>query len=629
MTSVSAIHSGPHSRRPQFWLFLLLVLGATAWYEGHYLCRGWNPHDEGCLTESALRVMHGQLPHRDYIEIYTGGLAYLDALAFRILGLRFVSMRIVLFAFFLAWVIAVFWIATNMVSEWIAASVTFFAVLWSLPNYSAAMPSWYNLFFATFGIAALFQFMRSRSKKWLFIAGLCAGLSFLVKIAGLYFLAAALLYCVYHEQELSASQDEKPSTHRNTAYTFFVTASLALFTALVFRMIYRGARSGEYLHFLLPVAALSGLLANRERLMPSGSLRKRFFTLLGFASPVFAGFALPGFLFVIPYIRANAMAQLYRGIFVVPWVRLENAAAHALPLVTLPFAFLVIGPFAFAASESGRIRQIVTITMLVLYAGFIALALHREVFHFLIWNTVAWSIPILTLIAFPRLWRAFGATNTFDRQKEEMLFVLLSCAVVCSLIQFPYSIPTYFCYVAPIAFLAILAFLRTLHSIPRTLLIGTGLFYGAFAMFLFTPGFIDSGGLRSSPDRESARLAQPIAEGLRVAPEYVPRYDSLAAAIHRYAPQGQIVAGPECPEVYVLSGFLNPTRTAFDFFDPVGSYDELIGRLLRDESFHVVVVNNRAPGTPGTYAKALRRQALAHGFTKQVSVDNFEVYSRP
>ena len=629
MTSVSPVHSGPHSRRPQFWLFLLLVLGATAWYEGHYLYRGWNPHDEGCLTESALRVMHGQLPHRDYIEIYTGGLAYLDALAFRILGLRFVSMRIVLFIFFLAWVIAVFWIATNMVSEWIAASVTFFAVLWSLPNYSAAMPSWYNLFFATFGIAALFQFMRSRSKKWLFIAGLCAGLSFLVKIAGLYFLAAALLYCVYYEQELSASQDEEPSTHRNTAYTIFVTASLALFTALVFRMIYRGARSGEYLHFLLPVAALSALLVTRERLMPYVTSVKRFLRFLGLASPVIAGSVVPVSFLVIPYFRADGMAQFYRGVFVVPWARLEYAAVHVLPLVTLPFAFLVAGPFAFAASESGRIRQIVTITMLVLYAGLIALALHRELFHFLIWNTVAWTIPILTLIALPRLWRAIGATKDFDRQKDEMLFMLLSAAVVCSLIQFPYSIPTYFCYVAPIAFLAVLAFLRTMQNLPRTLLISTVLFYAAFAVFLFTPGFLDSVGLQNSVDRESAHFAQPIAQGLRVAPEYVSRYNTLVWVIHQLAPAGQIIAGPECPEVYVLSGFLNPTRTAFDFFDPVGSYDELIGRLLRDESFHVVVVNNRAPGTPGTYAKALRRQALAHGFTKQVSVDNFEVYSRP
>src|SRR5439155_514423 len=83
--------------------------------------------------------LHGELPHRDYIEIYTGGLAYLHSFAFRYLGETFATPRIVLFAIFLAWFPVFYWIAGRFVSDWIAAGVTLLAIAWSLPNYSAAV----------------------------------------------------------------------------------------------------------------------------------------------------------------------------------------------------------------------------------------------------------------------------------------------------------------------------------------------------------------------------------------------------------------------------------------------------------------------------------------------------------
>src|SRR5271155_4183319 len=85
----------------QWWLVLMVVWALSAVYMGTHLKRGWVPHDEGAFAESAQRVLKGELPHRDFDEIYTGGLAYLHALAFRELGTNLASMRYMLFAFFL------------------------------------------------------------------------------------------------------------------------------------------------------------------------------------------------------------------------------------------------------------------------------------------------------------------------------------------------------------------------------------------------------------------------------------------------------------------------------------------------------------------------------------------------
>src|SRR5690349_18042525 len=99
----------------------LLALAATGVYLWHFVDRGWIPHDEGMLAQIAERILAGQMPHRDFDDPYTGGLGYLHAIAFLVLGPRILSLRIVLFLIALAWIPAVFTIARRSVSPLSAA----------------------------------------------------------------------------------------------------------------------------------------------------------------------------------------------------------------------------------------------------------------------------------------------------------------------------------------------------------------------------------------------------------------------------------------------------------------------------------------------------------------------------
>src|SRR6266404_9227261 len=171
--------------RTYAFVFLIVSVFSIGFMATH-LKRGWVPHDEGTLGLSAERVLNGDLPHRDFDD-YTGGLTFVHALAFRVLGISSVSLRIVLFAFFVPWVPAVFYVASRFCSAYSAGAVTLLAVAWSVPNYPAPMPSWYNLFFATFGTAAILRHLEAGTRRWLFLAGLCGGLSILAKITAAYF----------------------------------------------------------------------------------------------------------------------------------------------------------------------------------------------------------------------------------------------------------------------------------------------------------------------------------------------------------------------------------------------------------------------------------------------------------
>src|SRR6266436_8967238 len=115
-------------------IVLLIVWAISIGYMATHLKHGWVPHDEGTLGLSAERVLHGELPHRDFDD-YTGGLTFVHALAFRALGINSGSMRMVLFAFFVLWVPAVFYVASRFVSIYSAGAVTLVAVAWSVPNY--------------------------------------------------------------------------------------------------------------------------------------------------------------------------------------------------------------------------------------------------------------------------------------------------------------------------------------------------------------------------------------------------------------------------------------------------------------------------------------------------------------
>src|SRR5207247_683954 len=107
----------PRDPRVLPWLaVLVLATAAGAILAAHYMTRGWVPHDAGSLAQSAERVLHGELPHRDFDEIYTGGLSFLHALAFRLVGTSLMAPPLVLFAVFLAWMPAVYYVAGRFAS---------------------------------------------------------------------------------------------------------------------------------------------------------------------------------------------------------------------------------------------------------------------------------------------------------------------------------------------------------------------------------------------------------------------------------------------------------------------------------------------------------------------------------
>jgi 4-amino-4-deoxy-L-arabinose transferase and related glycosyltransferases of PMT family len=581
----------PRKSRPDAdWRLLLLgVLILSALYVAWHLGRGWVAHDEGTLGQSAERLLQGQLPHRDFDEIYTGGLTYLNAAAFRVLGVNLFNLRIVLFAVFLAWVPAVFYVASRLVKPIAAAGVTLLCVAWSLPNYTAPLPSWYNLFLTVFGVAALFRWLEDRRTRWIVVAGAAAGLSFLVKVIGLYFVAGVLLFAVYQAHEQSRGS-AGAAARRAPAYSAFATLSLLGFVAALFMVVRHGLYAAEVIQFVLPGALVAGFLVRNEWVNAAGDSRARFTALAGLLVPFLFGFALPVAVFLVPFVRGHALEPLFNGVFLLSSKRFGSAAYRMIS----PWSMLGLVPFVLLALYGRRMAARFTryhaLALAALFGAWLVTSASVPLVYRLVWYAFRALPPVLTLTGVLVLARPAAGDDSPLRRSQALL--LLGVMAVFTLVQFPFSAPLLLLRRAARGALGGGAVpLRDADGSAVPAL--TTVFLIAFAVLRVNTSLLFGMGVLYQPYPPTLPLEMPRG-GLSV-PDYdANMYNAAVMVLHRYARGGYTWASPDCPEIYFLSGLQNPTRTLFDFFDdPTGRDARILGAL--EQHGVTAVVLNRAP----------------------------------
>jgi len=568
--------------------FLILVWSVSVLYALGFYDRGWVPHDEGTIAQSAERVLAGELPHRDFDEIYTGGLTYLHALAFKVLGLNLISLRILLLCFFIGFVPALYAIAVRLAPPIVAAAVTFLGVAWSVPNYFASVPSWYNLFFATFGILALIRHAETQHVGWLFIAGLFGGCSLLAKITGVYYIAAAVFFLTFREQILSNTG----AGDRRTAFGWFFLVKLIgvlLFLAGLMMLLQWRLNLMGIFHFLIPQIAICGILLWsewREGKNPFGLRVKMLSRLL---LPFTTGAVIPVALFIAVYLSTDSLADLYRGVFVLPSRRLEIAAADFPPFLTvlasLPYAALVFFPGFEAPTKSDRLVGFFLICSLV---GILCFS-SDLILYSIVWQSVR-SLGVIAVLAGTQIFFARSLSGGFlEPDKRQKLFLLISMTALLSLIQFPFAAPLYFLYIAPLVCLALLVVLTVQPVIPKFSHFIILLFYLLFAILWTNTGYVAAGvGNTGYPAKSLLNLPRGQ---LRVTEYDNQLYTQVVNLIQKHSKSIYIYATPDCPEIYFLSGMRNPTRTMFDFLSDGEKDPRLLSALLEKKQINVVVIN--------------------------------------
>jgi hypothetical protein len=588
-----------------------------------YLDRGWFPHDLGSVAHPAQRVLLGELPHRDFQDVYTGGLAFLNALAFRALGPSAMSARWVALAVYALWIPAVWAIARRVAGgngRWIAALTTLLAGAWTLPMYAEGMPSWYNLFLATFALLALIRYRESGRRRFLFWAGLAAGGSVLFKVVGLYAVAAGLLSLAWMEDRPARSEpggDPAPARGPDAAYRWFVAACALSLAGLVVGLVSRAMGPGGLVRFALPALAAPLAMAWSVRRPAGVPSAVRFGRLVRLAVPFAAGVLSAVLPLILVYAAAGALGDLYEGVFVLPRRRLADASWGGLRggLVGMSVAGVWVAWVAWLPRVAGRGRRVTGVVAAV--AGFVALLLSgRDVVYHTLWQALWWLPPFVAAAGFLMISaadRGEGA-DTGKKVGGAAPFLVLAMFGMVSLVEVPFAAPIYFFYAAPLLALLALALAGrpaqagsgTPAIGPRSVWVGgTAVLLLGFTVLRLDPGFVRYLGLQPTRHDQTQTLEIPRGGGLRVDAQARREIEEVVGLVDALAGGPYIFAGPDAPELYVLTGTRNPTPILFEFLDPdPATRDRRVLDALDAHQVNLVVINRR-PFFSGPVSDAL------------------------
>lgn len=616
-TREAGLEISPRNESRARLLVLCLVMIIAGAYVGIRVNQSWIAVDDGILAQSAVRVLQGQLPHSDFVEIYTGGLSFIHAAAFRVFGINLLSLRICVFLFFLAWVPPLYYIALRFTAPLAAGMVTLLAIAWSFPNYEAAMPSWYNLFFATFGAAALLRYLEVRTRRWLLIAGLCGGVSILIKVIGFYYVAGVLLFLAFLEQ----SDNEQHGAEKNEAkksgwvYRVFSAGALLAFLGTLFSMLRGRLAAGEFYHFLLPSLAVVAMILLGERKAGSGS-RERFAAILRLVIPFTCGAAIPIVIFLVPYALAGKIGGFFSG-------ATTSTIAHAVDLAlarptspryivaVLPLAALIAAGMYWKQFQTRLIGSAVALLALVV----VVRAARSEGVYTAVWTSVAMLTPVVVAAGVAAILALRSRYDISKIQRERMvLFVAL--AATCTLVQYPFPVPIYLCYALPLTLLALVAVVTTVRKEQGTYVLASlvGL-YLAFGVVSLIPNHVAE---YSHPVIRRDLLRIPRG-GLLIEDE--PYFENMTIFLQQHATNGLLYAGNACPEFYFLTGLKNVTR------DDNGAPPEEVLTALRTTDVKVVVLFESpyfpsAQTSPKVVAEVMRR------FPNSTRFEPFHVFWR-
>lgn len=596
---------------------LIVLFVAMSWTLMLRFDDGVVPHDSGTLAHAAERVLHGEWPHRDFDDPYTGLLSFLNAAALSVFGVNLVSLRFVLFPVSIACFLLLYWMVRYAMPPATAALVTATAFAWSVPNYFSAMPTWYNLYCTLFGAAALWMYSRTDRRTWMIAAGLTTGLSFLFKSVGIYFTAIAALFVIFLEQRRSESQPlGKTIPSPRTAWITIV--GLGLYVAAVAAVVAAQPHVPEIMMFLAPSAVLASYLAWNERRLRYHDAAGRLKRVLK-AGAMFAGGALvPIVLFVTPYVVTGSFGAWWQGVFVTPLKRVSDEHLATL-IAEAPFmtgALMLIAVCGVLAVTAKSTKAYVGCGVLCLAALPVLYAGGRPSVYAAVWQGIRLVPLACAMFLCYRLARQRPAGRRGSSQADsstpwDLAFLFTAAAGVFTLVQFPVAHGIYFLYVAPLVIASSAVVLAVVFPRTQAPVVVCGLVVLGFSAAWVWPGHPFLFGTSYRPADRTTEIVSDRAQVLYDA-DAARYFSQVVAEVTKRTPAGApILALPDSPDVYFLTGRTNPTRTFFDVFDAdygTPQRDRRLLELLDRTGVQLVVLRNMTSVSPAAVSPSLEAE---------------------
>jgi len=439
-----------------------------------------------------------------------------------------------------------------------------------------------------------------------------------------------LMFLVFREQ--TAPSHKAVGRIERLGYRAFVVSSILLYEVVIILMLRKLANIATYLYFCVPQVAIGGAViwyefyGVRDR-NPRFRLLLRELLLFG------CGIAIPIGLFLVPYVLTGTVRLVIGDLYSVSGNVISGSTIMKPPVLwflegcvaNLLLGCIVLLTRSKTTPKFWEIALLGTPLVLLIPAA-LFLARQTKYFYQLIWSTIWVLAPWLAVLGAGLLVR-WVLRNRLGTLQHQRLFLTFSVMSACSLIQFPFSNTIYFCYIAPLVLLSATALFSAMDNPPRLAIGGMMCFCFLYAVLELTPGFVYHLGVEYTPDAQTIRLSVPRAGGLRVTAATAREYEELVLLIHQHARGEYILAKPDSPEVYFLSGFHDPAGIFFDLTEASSGRTQRALAAIESHNVNLVVLNHRPPFA-GPIADDLKA-ALERGFPNHADAGDFEVRWKP
>jgi 4-amino-4-deoxy-L-arabinose transferase-like glycosyltransferase len=242
---------------------LLLTLAAGIICYGIFFNRGLGLSVIGYSIAPAERVMQGEVPYRDFLFNYTPGILWVNALLMKLLGVTLMTTRVGLFAFKLATLLALFYLARRLIGRCAALVPIALALAWlGHQQIFNVYPDQYLMLFALAGLLCMLNYNRTSRFRWLLVSGLCVGAVFLFKYnVGVLLVGSGIVAIA--SRELMTTRRLKQASR---SIPIYVAGFLVAAGALAGYLGYQHAFAAMITHFLHHAAEYS---ETRSVMLPS------------------------------------------------------------------------------------------------------------------------------------------------------------------------------------------------------------------------------------------------------------------------------------------------------------------------------------------------------------------------
>lgn len=564
---------------------------------------GWLPNDDGTLMQTALRIGGGEVPHVDFHEPYTGGLGYLNAGVLAVFGENMASLRwpFVIAAFL--WAVSLCLVARRFMppvpASLLVASLGFGSVLLHM----SPIPSWYNLFLGTWSIHLTIKYLETNRSKFLVGSGALIGISILLKTTGIYFGMAVWVILLVAVAAKSDSSRRRVglllSSLPIVVSVFIVSADLTL---------------SRLIGLIFPIAVVVGLsiwIAARSEYEGQFGIGPSKPAAIILASSL----AAPALWFASYSVRGYG-SVLIESLYAVPSTFIDELSLdNPHPLFLLVPACVVIS-FRILKDLPSRGLWLAA----VVFVGGFGVIYQTQRSSILIWALT--GISSLSVVAAILFWVHMRSVDLADAADSALLAVTCG-AVFFALIEFPHAGPYFYIYAFPLSAVATAGWAYRSGSeyghLTVTLLIVICILFGVNKLNGSWFADATTGVERPHVSVELERL------GLRI-PVHYQFYEDLIADIDRQVDEGgDMLAGPDSPEIYALAKADNPTPVFFELIsrsiDPVYSSVSLL--RARRPDIYVLNSNPVTVKDVGALRAALAECELqqTYGFYELYSCD--------